>query len=111
MLLLLAMLLKLEKQGTCSTAPEQAAPAAVFMAAWSCARVVSMRGGSGGELVGTVSWPPLVARPLDALELAAPPGNFFLQMTLHRTQSSSCWLTHAGTTKASVSSLNAVLSC
>jgi hypothetical protein len=50
-----------------------------------------MRAGNGGEVVvAAVSW-PLVVRPLAGLATAPPPADFFLQMTLHRTQSSSCW--------------------
>lgn len=81
--MLALLLLKLEKQGTCSSA---AVAAEVFMVAWSCARVVSMSGGSGGEEVSVdVPWTMLVR----FLGLGvAPTPDFFLQMTLHRTQSS-----------------------
>jgi hypothetical protein len=57
-----------------------------FMVAWSCARVVSMRGGNGGEEVSVHKPWPMVVRLLGLG--VAPTPDFFLQMTLHRTQSS-----------------------
>jgi hypothetical protein len=49
-----------------------------------------MRGGNGGEEVGVdVSWTMVVVVVVRLLDLeVAPPPDFLLQMTLHRTQSS-----------------------